>query len=49
MAYSSLMEVACRLILSVDLGFMDASMHEQLKPNISEVSNKLNALHRSCS
>ena len=49
MAYSSLMEVACQLILSVDLGFMDASMHEPLKLNISEVSNKLNALYRSCS
>ena len=49
MAYSSLMEVACQLILSVDLGFMDASIHEPLKLNISEVSNKLNALYRSCS
>ncbi len=49
MAYSSLMEVACQLILSVDLGFMDASIHEPLKLNISEVSNKLNALYKSCS
>ena len=48
-AYSSLMEVACQLIISVDLGFMDASMHEQLKLIVSEVSNKLNALYRSCS
>lgn len=47
-AYSSLMEVACQLILSVDLGFMDASIHDQLKLNISEISNKLNALYRSC-
>lgn len=49
MAYSSLMEVACQLILAVDLDFIDASMHEELKLKISEVSNKLNALHRSCS
>jgi len=48
-AYSSLMEVACQLILAIDLGFMDSSTHEQLKPAISEVSNKLNALYRSCS
>ncbi len=47
-AYSSLMEVACQMVLSVDLGFLDQETHEALKPEINKISNKLNALYRHC-
>ena len=47
-AFSSLMEAACQLMISVDLGYLDERDHQILKGDISELSNKLNALHKFC-
>ena len=47
-AYSSLMEVACQLIISVDLKILEEDEHQLIKQDIRELSNKLNALHKRC-
>lgn len=47
-AYSSLMEVACQLMISVDLKLVDEDQHQLIKQEIFELSNKLNALHKRC-
>ena len=47
-AYSSLMEVACQLIIAVDLKILEEDEHQLIKQEIKELSNKLNALHRRC-
>src|SRR4051794_11528966 len=46
-AYSSLMELACLLVLSRDLGFLSTSTEEQTRTSIEQLSMQLNALHRS--
>ena len=46
-AYSSLMELACLLILCADLGILSAEAEQTLRQSIEQVSVQLNALHRS--
>jgi four helix bundle protein len=43
-AYGSLMELACLLILAVDLGFLKSPSEEELRAKIDSVSRQLNAL-----
>ena len=43
-SYGSLMEVACQLIISEDLGYINRLEHEKLRQQIQQISNKLNAL-----
>ena len=46
-AYGSLMEVACLLILGKELGMLCAETEQSLRKSIEEVSAQLNALYRS--
>jgi four helix bundle protein len=46
-AYGSLMELACLLILSNDLGILPNACEEILRDSIERLSLQLNALHRS--
>ena len=46
-AYGSLMELACLLILSRDLGILPDASGQDLRSSIEELSPQLNALHRS--
>ena len=46
-AYGSLMELACLLILSRDLGILPDASEQDLRSSIEELSPQLNALHRS--
>jgi four helix bundle protein len=46
-AYSSLMETACQLIIVRDLEYVSIEEYMKLRLEIEEISNKLNALHRS--
>jgi four helix bundle protein len=46
-AYGSLMELACLLILCKDIGILPAATEEALRRPIEDVSAQLNALHRS--
>lgn len=43
-AYGSLMELACLLILAVDLGFLSSADESGLRLEIESVSRQLNAL-----
>lgn len=45
-AYSSVMEVLCQLIISADLGFVQKEKLSELREHIYEITNKLNALYR---
>ena len=45
-SYSSLMEVACQLIIARDLGYPEESVYDELRKKIEEISNKLNALRK---
>jgi four helix bundle protein len=47
MSFSSLMEVMNQLIISFDLGFISNETLNIYRKNITELSNKLNALHKS--
>ena len=47
LAYSSLMEVACQLQLSHEMGFLESEVYEELRRYVVELSVKLNALRRS--
>lgn len=47
MAYSSLMELACLLILGVDLEFADPADEYQLRDEIELLSRKINALRKT--
>lgn len=47
-AYSSLMEVANQMILAKDLNYIESVDLKKAKANIAEISNKLNALRKSC-
>jgi four helix bundle protein len=47
LAYSSLMEVACQLILATDLGYITDNDRKDLGAQFSELSNKINALRNS--
>lgn len=46
-AYGSLMELACLLILSKDIAILSEDSEKSLRRSIEEVSAQLNALHRS--
>ncbi len=46
-AYGSLMELACLLILAVDLGFLSTENESELRTEIESVSRQLNALRNS--
>jgi four helix bundle protein len=46
-AYGSLMELACLLILSNDIGILSSDSEQVLRDSIEQVSSQLNALHRS--
>ena len=46
-AYGSLMELACLLILAVDLGFLSAEAESDLRLQIESVSRQLNALRKA--
>ena len=47
MSFSSLMEVMNQLIISFDLSFIPNETLNVYRKNIAELSNKLNALHKS--
>jgi four helix bundle protein len=46
-AYGSLTEVYCQLMIAMDLNYIDKDKLERLKPSILKISNQLNALKRS--
>ena len=46
-AYGSLMELACLLILCVDVGVVSQQEEVTLRKSIEDVSAQLNALHRT--
>ena len=46
-AYSSLMEVSCQLIISKDLEFLDKKSFESLYGKVHELSRMLNSLYNS--
>jgi four helix bundle protein len=46
-AYGSLMELACLLILSNDVGILPSDSEQVLRDSIERLSPQLNALHRS--
>jgi four helix bundle protein len=46
-AYGSLMELACLLILCADLEILSAEAEQTLRQSIEQTSLQLNALHRS--
>ena len=46
-AYGSLMELACLLILSSDVGILPNDSEQKLRSSIEQLSLQLNALHRS--
>jgi four helix bundle protein len=47
MAYSSLMECLCQLILSFDLGYISESELTEARDRIEEISNLLNAYRKA--
>jgi four helix bundle protein len=46
-AYGSIMELACLLILSKDVGILSDDSEQNLRSSIEQLSPQLNALHRS--
>lgn len=46
-AYSSLMEVTSQLSIAKDLSFVNEQEYNTFRTKIYEISNKLNALHKS--
>lgn len=46
-AYGSLMEVLSLLITAIDLGFLTENQINNLRPQIEEIGNKLNALRET--
>src|SRR3989440_7451287 len=46
-AYGSLMELACLLVLSRDIGILPNDSDHNLRNSIEQLSPQLNALHRS--
>ena len=46
-AYGSLMELACLLVISVDLGILTAEQEQKLRTSIEALSSQINALHRA--
>jgi len=48
-AYGSLTEVYCQLMIAMDLSYINKEKLESLKPSILKISNQLNALKKSIS
>src|SRR5437016_13705664 len=46
-AYGSLTELACLLILSCDIGILLKDSEQELRSSIDQLSSQVNALHRS--
>ncbi|GAA4822914.1 four helix bundle protein [Algivirga pacifica] len=46
-AFSSLMEVNCQLILAIDLDYLSSERYDKIKALCSKVANMLNALRKS--
>lgn len=46
-AYGSLMELACLLVFSVDIGLLAEASESMLRDSIEKISAQLNALRRS--
>ena len=46
-AYGSLMELACLVVLSVDVGLLPEASESKLRDSIERISAQLNALRRS--
>ena len=49
MAYGSLTEVYCQLIIAMDLDYLSSDKLESIKLRILKISNQLNALKKSIS
>ena len=45
-AYGSLMEVACQIMIAHELEYLDAKIYGQLRKNIDRIGNKLNSLRK---
>lgn len=46
MAYGSLMEVACQIMIANDLGYMSAEDYDEMMGHIHKIGNKINALRK---
>lgn len=46
-AYGSLMEVACQLVICVELGYIEHQQEQRLRCAIEAIARMLNALHTS--
>jgi four helix bundle protein len=46
LAYGSLVELACQLVIARDLGYIDGGVYGSLRTSIEAISNKVNALRR---
>lgn len=44
-AYSSMMEVACQLIISRDMKYIADDKYDELRTKLEEITNKLNSLY----
>lgn len=44
MAYGSMMEIVCQLIISKELGYLSQNDYDLLRDKAEEITNKLNAL-----
>lgn len=47
LAFSSLMEVACQLVIAFELGFLPSEMYRALRQEVEVLSKKLGALRNS--
>ena len=45
-AYGSMMEIVCQLIISKELGYLSQNDYDLLRKKAEEITNKLNALRR---
>ena len=45
-AYSSMMEVACQLIISKDMKYISDDMYYELRTKLEEITNKINSLYK---
>ena len=46
MAYGSMMEIVCQLIISKELGYLSQNDYDLLREKAEEITNKLNALKK---
>lgn len=46
MAYGSMMEIVCQLIISKELGYLSQNDYDLLRDKAEEITNKLNALKK---